>query len=141
MVFGTIGQFTVVVHAKGPPTDEEWDEYLKAHAPYFERGMSMRFLVLTRGGAPTAVQRMKMNDMVAGWQKINPDCVRTAIVSDSQLVRGVVTAISWFRPIARAFSPDHLKQALAFLEVPPKHNAEIEQLIPKLKAKLDTDAP
>ena len=140
MVFTTVGHYTVAVHTKRPPSDEEWEEYLTAHAPHFDRGHNMRFLILTEGGAPTAVQRMRMNEMVAEWTKKNPDCIRSAIITNSAFVRGVATAISWFRPIARAFSPDHLDQALAYLEIPSKYFQDIEQLIPTLKAKLGADA-
>lgn len=141
MVFATINQFTVAVHTKNSPNDDEWDEYLTAHAPYIERGVAMRVLVVTEGGAPTALQRMKMNDLVADWMRRNPDCIRTAIITRSAFVRGVVTAIGWFRPIARAFGPDHLEQALAYLEVPPNYAQEIQQIIPKLKAKLVEEPP
>lgn len=136
MVFATLGQVTVALHTKNPPSDEEWEEYLNAHQRYFERGMSMRFLILTEGGAPTATQRMRMNEVVADWMRKNPDCVRTAIITHSSFVRGVVTAIGWFRPIARAFAPDHIQQALAYLDVPESQMVEIEQLVPKLKAKM-----
>jgi hypothetical protein len=50
-----------------------------------------------------------------------------------------VTAIGWFRPIARAFSPDNLDQALAYLDVPAARLGEIQILVPKLKAKLTPD--
>jgi hypothetical protein len=140
MVFAIIGQYTVAVHTRKPPSDEEWAEYLTAHAPLIEKGVSMRVLIVTEGGAPTAVQRMKMNEMVAEWIKVNPDCVRSAIITSSAFVRGVVTAISWFRPIARAFSHDHMDQAFSYLEIPPKYIPEIEQMIPVLKSKLGTDA-
>ena len=58
------------------------------------------------------------------------------IITRSAFVRGVATAIGWFRPIARAFSPENLDQALAYLDVPSTHVQEIQQIIPKLKAKL-----
>lgn len=138
MVFATLGQVTVALHTKNPPSDEEWEEYLIAHKRYVERGMNMRFLIMTEGGAPTAVQRMVMNEMIADVMRRNPDCIRSAIITRSSFVRGVVTAISWFRPVARAFSPEHISQALAYLEVPESQMAEIEQLIQKLKVKIAT---
>lgn len=139
MAFEILVDITVVVHTKHPPNDDEWEAYLTSHAPFFDRGMGWRFAIFTDGGAPTAVQRMKMNEMVADWMRRNPDCIRSAIITKSAFVRGVVTAIGWFRPIARAFSPDNLDQALAYLDVPASRLSEIQTLVPKLKAKLTPD--
>lgn len=139
MAFKILSDLTVAVHNKQPPNDDEWEDYLRSHAPFFDRGLGWPFLILTEGGAPTAVQRMKMNDMVAEWTRKNPNCIRSAIITRSAFVRGVVTAIGWFRPIARAFGPDNLDQALAYLGIPAARLEEIEQLVPKLKAKLTPD--
>ncbi len=136
MVFAIVGNRVVVCHTKNPPSDEEWDLYLEDSRPYFARGMSMRYLVVTEGGAPTAVQRMRMNEMLAEWTRANPNVIRTAIITRSAFVRGVVTALNWFRPIARAFAPEHLNDALAFLEIAPKHLPDVQNLITSLKAQL-----
>jgi len=141
MVFTTFGRFTVVAHTKKPPSEEEWHDYIMTHKAYFERGMSMRFVIFTEGGAPTATQRQKMTDIVAEWARSNPDCIRSAIVTRSSLVRGVVTAISWFLPIARAFSPENVEQAFAYLEIPPEIIPEIQRVIPLLKAQLTPENP
>ena len=38
-----------------------------------------------------------------------------AIVTSSTIMRGVVTALQWFNPLVRAFSPDNVVAAMQFL--------------------------
>jgi hypothetical protein len=40
---------------------------------------------------------------------------RNAVVTDRTIVRGVVTAISWFSPGVRAFEPREFSEAFAFI--------------------------
>jgi hypothetical protein len=137
MKFATIKNFTVVFHSRYPPNEDEWDEYLTACAADFTRNGFMRYLVVSDGGAPSAVQRMRLNENLAHWTRTNPDAIRTAVLTKSAFVRGVVTAINWFRPTLRAYSPDNLGDALTYLGVPPELRSDVEALIPKVRSELE----
>jgi hypothetical protein len=105
MVYEVIGDLYLVVHRARPPSDEEWMDYLRSWKPH---DMSrMRTLVFTDGGGPDAAQRKAANDALGGKASL------TAVVSPSYVVRGVVTALSWFNPKIRAFGPDEAERAFA----------------------------
>ena len=96
----------------------------------------MKFLIVTEGGAPTATQRQLMNEELAAYLKENPRSLRSAIVTASTFVRGVVTALSWFHPGYCAFSPAHMDDAMDYLEVPQQHRAEMIVLAKSLQAQI-----
>src|SRR5690606_22431133 len=96
-------QRIVMLHNAKPPPDDGWNEYLKVLA---QRDVTQQgLLCLTAGGAPNAAQRQALNHVLKGRP------FARAIVHDSVLVRGVVSAVSWFAPGVEAFSPAALQKA------------------------------
>lgn len=77
-----------VLH-ESTPSDEDWDAYLKEiiESIHTLKGV----LVYSEFAGPTAPQRARANEI---YKAANIDS-RTAIMSGSRLVRGVVTAMSW----------------------------------------------
>jgi hypothetical protein len=136
MAFGKVDKYVVVVHGKQAPTDEEWNAYMDFNARHFLPGQEMRLLVVTDGGAPTASQRMVLNERLSAHRREDPKSFLTAIITASTLVRGVATAISWFHPVVRAFSDTNLGDAFQYLGVPSNYHDEIRRTIKGLKAEL-----
>lgn len=60
--------------------------------------------------------------------------VRIAAIIDSAVMRGVVTALSWFGVKIAAFAPDRLEHAIAALEVSPGQRVRILALLASMKA-------
>jgi hypothetical protein len=122
----------VMLHTEVEPTNEEWDGYLSRLKG--KRASTLGLLVFTSGGAPNAVQRTKLND----W--IGKDSYARAVLSDSMLVRGVITALAWFDPAIKAFSPSQLEEAYVYLKVPPAERAKFRATVNRLKAGMNLKA-
>lgn len=98
--------FTVVYGAEAP-TAEEWTRCLEL---FRERaGQPSRFLVETRGGGPDAKQRKVLADTLR-----NED-TRVAVMTDSILARGILTALAWLGLPQRGFALNDLRAASEYL--------------------------
>lgn len=78
----------VMMSTSKTPSDEEWTRHcqdLTRERPHL-RGV----LVYTAGGGPTSKQREQLR--VAVGASLPP----TAIMTDSAMVRGIITSINWF---------------------------------------------
>lgn len=127
-VFSFLDDIIVVIHGPRPPSDEEAHEYLTA---FKSRDISrLRCLIFTEGGAPTAAQRKRLNELLGGR------AFPTAVVTNLPLVRGVVTALSWFNPKIRAFTPEAAEEAFRYLGIPSVRYPGIHAEVKKLKALL-----
>jgi hypothetical protein len=98
----------LALHGAATPSDAEWNQYCEAIPGVLAHpnGVGM---VLTDGGAPTAAQRSVMRKKGDGATR------RNAVVTDKTIVRGVITAISWFNPGVCAFEPREFSEAFTFV--------------------------
>jgi hypothetical protein len=98
----------LALHGREAPSEAEWLEYCNAIPGVLAHpnGFGM---VLTDGGAPTSTQRDRMRKRDGGTSR------RNAVITDKAVVRGVVTAVSWFNPKIRAFAPREFLGACEFL--------------------------
>ncbi len=64
-----------------------------------------RIMPITDGGAPNTPMRAQLTEWLGGR------AVPIAVLTNSTLARGVVTAISWFNPKIRAFAPNRWRDA------------------------------
>lgn len=64
-------------------------------------------LVSTAGATISATQREQLQ------QAFDRSRMRAAVLTDSRLVRGAVTALSWFKIPVRAFEPNKFEAAIA----------------------------
>lgn len=69
-------------------------------------------IVRPRGSAPAARQRASMQELLAKHS------LRMAVLSDSKLVRGAVTALRWFGLPVECFTDAKLDEALSFAGIP-----------------------
>ena len=137
IAFGEVNTYVILVHNKHTPTNEEWNEYIQFNfARGTTHGVLSHFLVVTEGGSPSSAQRKAMHDAITPILQKKPTVIRSAIVTPSTFVRGIVTAMHLINPIFKAFSPDDMKGAYAYLGIPPAYFGEIEAMIASLKAQL-----
>lgn len=103
------GGLMMLIHSTKSPTDAEWEPYfreLSKHDP-----TKIKSLAITAGGAPSGAQRKLVNDYLNGRQS------RAAVVTGNTFVRGVVTALSWFNSMMKAYPPEDFDSALQYLGV------------------------
>lgn len=126
MLHAQFGGTMTMVHTADNPTDEEWDAMLG----HFRARRAERVIVFTDGGGPTTLQRGRLNDALEG------SAVKTAIVSSSQVIRGIVTALSWFNPGIKSFLPHQAPLALTYLGLATGEHEPLMQHVLKLSREL-----
>jgi hypothetical protein len=107
MTFAVEGETVVVLHTANAPSELEWSSWLSALRWMPIR--RIRLLIFTDGGAPNALQRGALLDLLG---EVEPPM---AFVSNAVAVRGVVTAISWFNHNVKLFPPSRLSEAFTHL--------------------------
>jgi hypothetical protein len=125
-----VGDYLVEASADEPISKPEWGELM---AEIASRREHMQGVVVLAGATPpTATQRAELTEALAGAS------VHAAILTDSPVVRLALTAINFFvRGPGRAFAPDKIEDALAYLKVPSALVPEIRAALVRLKAELD----
>lgn len=130
MAFGLVEDVKVLCQSRLDPSDASWDAWIDWSALHPMR----KVLVTTRGGAPAPAQRRRLAERRA-QAGAEPEIV--ALLTDSSVLRGVLTAMSWITGNAvKAFKPDELMQAVAWLGV-AEHSAELRAAIDALYAAID----
>lgn len=113
MAFREIGPVSVEVHGTQAPTEEEWNAFRRAARKATLHGCT-KVLVVSAGWGPDSRQRAQAREIVGDI------AVTVAVVTDSPVVRGIVTAFSWFHPRISAFALDRgagIPAALRYLDV------------------------
>lgn len=122
--------YAVVVHSHLPPTDAEWDDYLRLTTARLPSVSAV--LIVTAGGGPNSAQRRALK---ACLSKLRHGAL-FAVVTPSMMARGIVLAVSLFNPHIRAFRPDDTEQALTFLRVPVAERAALLATVQRLRDSL-----
>jgi hypothetical protein len=108
----------VAVHTSTSPSDAEWEAWvatLEQMNTRFSGQLSLvANLVLTDGGGPSQSQRSRVNTLIAVGNSAPP----VAIVTDSRIVRTLVSGLSIFNPRLRVFPPNQASLATAHLGLP-----------------------
>jgi len=123
----------VAAHAETPPTDEEWNRYVDEARTAAEAMASSRgswALIMSDGGGPNGAQR-KAIAAVPGIAALP-----TAVISSSLLTRGMVTATAWLGKEIRAFAPEHIERAYAYLGISPEQRTLVIHELASLRAEL-----
>lgn len=115
------------------PSEADWDAYVAFLTENFDETSPTKVVVYTRSPPPSALQRRKLMDAVKPLAKR----LRVAILTDSNLVRGVVTALSWVGGQYTAFAPDQLVEAIASLGIEGVEAVEMRRMVQKFKEQLD----
>jgi hypothetical protein len=109
MAHAVIGDLAVALHTDENPSRDEWDAFMESVRKV--PSSRLRVFAVTDGGGPTTVHRNQFVKYLDGAK------ARIAVVSDAIVVRGIVTALSWFTDGIRIFSPDDLADALAHVDL------------------------
>lgn len=116
----------VAVLSSDAPTDAEWERWialLRARS-----GRDCRVFVEPRGG-PTPRQR---RELAAATKD---EDVRFAVLTDSMVVRGIVTALSWLGVPHHAFALHQHLEAAAYLELTKDELERVEAELPRLRSE------
>ena len=105
------------------PTDSEWAGWIDLCTQ--RKGQDVRVLVESYKTGPNAKQRKALEQAITD-SRIN---YRAAILTESLITRGIVTAFAWLGVQQRAFPPNHYAEAGNYLEYTP---AELETAIQEL---------
>ncbi|MFY0537349.1 hypothetical protein [Nannocystis pusilla] len=61
---------------------------------------------------------------------------KVSVVTLNRLVRGIVTALSWFNPNVKAFTTVQIPAAIEYLEIPKDHHERLMAEIKRLRDKV-----
>jgi hypothetical protein len=112
--------------------DRDWDAYLGFVGEVLKEGLANRSLVMAKGSL-TSTQRKKLARVVEPYEKT----LKSAVVTESAIVRGIVTALQWFhRDVFRIFAPSEIDSALAFLDLRGHDRGHVKGLASTLQKKL-----
>jgi hypothetical protein len=108
----------LVAQNTGAPTSGDWSEYMND------------VLVVGEGNKLTSTQRSDVEQLLKRTHG------RNAVVSNSPVTRGVMTALAWLGLPVKAFAPTDLDGALAFLDVSSEHRLEARATLERLQRTL-----
>ena len=113
---GRVGLIVLVVGGRSW-TNDVWREYCDLYASMIaQHGPAKAILNLSPGWGPDSAQRKMLTVDYREAHRID-DLRRFALISDSPIVRGIVTALSWVvrQGEPAAFAPSEAVAALAWL--------------------------
>jgi hypothetical protein len=112
--------------------DREWDAYLAFASEVLKDGLANRSFVLAKGSL-SSTQRKKLARVIGPYEK----SLKSAVVTESAIVRGIVTALQWFhRDVFRIFAPSEIDAALEFLGLQSHDRGFVKALALNLQKKL-----
>jgi hypothetical protein len=130
--YDRLNRCIVFVCGEAPIDDAEWDEYVAFLRSRFKPGLTHRSLVVAKGSL-TSLQRKKLAEAVAPVKAT----LKSAVITESALVRGIVTALEWFsRDVFRIFAPADMDRALEFLDIRDREARELKELTLRLQERL-----
>jgi hypothetical protein len=122
----------VSVLGRGKLLDDEWQAYCRDIAHNMAADVAPRALVFSEGGAPDPRQGRQLQAATANVR----DKVRVALITGSILARGILNAYALIEPGYRAFAPDRLDDAIAYLGLTAEEAAEIRAAHTRLRFRL-----
>jgi hypothetical protein len=132
MVFGWAGNVVILIQTD-TPTDEEWKRYtasLRAKKEILQDMSRMKAIAVTEGGSLTPTQRREVNEIVGKEGGL------AVVFSTSAIVRTMVTALSWFNPLIKAFALSEKEAAFKHLKLSQAESADVVRTIDRLRIEL-----
>lgn len=126
-------------HSPMPPTDHDWDAWLRAAHELWKMADESRFLVVSQGGHPSNKQLARLEELKgrlerAGGRKRSEPL--TAVISTSVAMRFVVAAVTLFNPRIRSFSPAAVEDAYQHLGFTADERAPAAAAIERLRVQV-----
>jgi hypothetical protein len=125
-----VGSTLVFVENDRPPSDDEWNNFLKILAANRADLPKLRLLVVTSGGAPTAEQRKQLAATLDGAPLL------VSSVSDNMKIRFVTATIALFHSHMRTFSTKEFDQAYDHLGLNREERDLVGQAIADMRARV-----
>lgn len=119
-----VGDIVIVAHRPVPPSESDFHQF---HASLEGRAGITGIVVLAHDSPPGPAQRAAIQKWFLRTK------ARGAVLTDSLLARGGVTALSWFRVPIAAFARSQLDAALEFVRIRPEHRSEAHALLTRLE--------
>jgi hypothetical protein len=120
----------ITCSTKGDIASSDWDGFcadMKKHRVNRSLGLNLG------EAAMTSLQRKSASE-IAKMQNI-----KSAIITDNSLVRGVVTALSWFGITIKGFSWAEFDEAVRFLDVPPSLEDRVKAAARTLRQRVESE--
>ncbi|HKU44460.1 MAG TPA: hypothetical protein VJR89_40145 [Polyangiales bacterium] len=115
----------LLVYRRGKLPEPEFTQFMQGLPQQYSRLTGL--VVVPNGSVPTAAQRGIIKDFQTRTG------VRAAVLTDSALVRGVVTAMAWFGIPLAAFAERDAIEALQYAGIPRPQLAEAERALAALR--------
>jgi hypothetical protein len=132
IAFDQLDSVYVLVMGPAAPPDSEWAQWVEFVTVNSTPGMQPRIVVMTEGGAPTAAQRAALSGVTEQYKAE----VKVAVLTESMIARGALTALSWFAAdVYRPFSPNDSDKAFHYLDIASK-GPQVKDLIRNLQKQL-----
>ena len=125
-----MGSLVLLVVADQAPERGEWKSYVDFLRARVVAHGKVRLIVVAGSGAPDAVQRKQLTDAVSTGE------LRTAVVSDSLVARGVVTAFRWSGLELDAFKLGSIELAYQFVQATAEELAWLRQTLAGIQAAM-----
>jgi hypothetical protein len=124
------GNLMIVCSSAGEMPPERWTAFMDD----LKSRPINRCLGLNLGTVSmTSVQRSEAGEIVK--QK----GIHSAVVTDDKLVRGIITAISWFGGSVRAYTWSELKEAVKYLKVPDHSEERVVAMSVELRRRCEDE--
>lgn len=133
------GRLVVMVHGDTPGTHEEFHHMMELGKEATQVGAG-RMLVYAAGrGGPDPEQRRAIGDKLRAH---GVSTFKTVVVTESALVRGIMTALSWVSPMAtRCFAPCALDKAAEALDLSDEERSTLDTLLQDLTSAAGLPPP
>ena len=132
IVYDTTPSGVMVQIHYGTPPDEEWNAVVDHLEDRLPRLIGVLAIAVGESG-PNAAQRARLSAVL---EKM-PEETHFALLSDSRVTRGILTAINWLsgrQKQSHVFSADELEGALESLRLTPGQAQEVRVAVVRLKA-------
>jgi hypothetical protein len=114
------------------PTDDEWRKLLDFMGVHKSALRAVIVFVHANDGL-SAKQRSELAEVLKGMRR----GFRTAVMTDSQVTRGILTALNWLtkkQDDSKTFAPDAFDDAMTFLGAGAPESRAVRELAHKLGA-------
>jgi serine/threonine protein kinase len=120
-----VGDVMLCVHANEPPSPEDWQAFVDARDA---RAETLKGLLVV--APPKATIDVRQRENVRKFLKLTG--TRLAVITESRVVRGLVTAVGWFTSQVRAFAMDEVEEGLTFLGLGHERHEEARKALREL---------
>lgn len=131
-----VGETVVLVSNAKAPEQAEWDAYLAKLGEHLDAraGKPGRLIVFAGGGTPSSSMRLGLRKTIAERP------MKTAVVTDSAVVRGIIGVFSLFVKGTRPFAAREWMGALEYVGFPFEKQGELTEAVTKLNAEVGGSA-